>query len=406
MFPTLYHFLYYTFGIQVNGLMIVNTFGLFVAISIAAAFRVMQLEMKRKTAEGLLPTVLVKSVKGKPYPLQDYILNVGLAFVFGYKILFLMFSSGDNFHPQEHIFTAEGSLLFGLLSGGLMFFVRYRADRQQRLAQPETVEETTDASWHMGNITTIALISGFLGAKLFHILEDPAKLSLSTIAMEFFSSGGWTFFGGLICGGTGVLIYCYRHKLNVLHILDTGGPMMMIAYGIGRFGCHFAGDGDWGLANSNPKPFSWLPDWAWAYTYPHNVLGTGLYPPPEMVQIKGFSGDYSYQLMQPVWPTPLYEALMGLLLFVVLWKVIRPGQKGAGNMFAWYLVFAGLERFGIETIREHGSSLYHAGGLVFSQAQMISVVLFLTGAAWLAGLGNKLRPVLLKKRSEVVPPVQ
>lgn len=30
----------------------------------------------------------------------------------------------------------------------------------------------------------------------------------------------------------------------------------MISYGMGRVGCHMAGDGDWGVVNVYPKPFA------------------------------------------------------------------------------------------------------------------------------------------------------
>jgi phosphatidylglycerol:prolipoprotein diacylglycerol transferase len=85
----------------------------------------------------------------------------------------------------------------------------------------------------------------------------------------------------------------------------------------------------------------------------------------------------------PVYPTPLYEALLGLLLFFVLWKVLRHRTEAPGKLFAWYMVFAGAERFLVETIREHGDSLYRLGSLVFSQAQLISMLLMLLGTAWL-----------------------
>jgi prolipoprotein diacylglyceryltransferase len=42
-------------------------------------------------------------------------------------------------------------------------------------------------------------------------------------------------------------------------------------------------------------------------------------------------------------------------------------------------MFAGVERFLIESIREHGDSLYQIGEMLFSQAQMISLVLFVVG---------------------------
>ena len=50
---------------------------------------------------------------------------------------------------------------------------------------------------------------------------------------------------------------------------------MMLAYGVGRLGCHFSGDGDWGDPNRFEKPLSILPDWLWAYRYPNNVINEG-----------------------------------------------------------------------------------------------------------------------------------
>jgi phosphatidylglycerol:prolipoprotein diacylglycerol transferase len=387
VFPTIYHFVKDLTGLEIGFLQILNTFGFFVAISIAGAFMAMASEMKRRTAMGQFDTVLVVTETGKPFPIPDYILNGGLAFIFGYKLVWLAINAGEGFVPQEHIFTLEGSWLMGLLLAIGVVVWRYRADMKQRLPEPKKTETRQDADWHMGNITTIALLSGFLGAKVFHILENPAGLTLGTFVTEIFSTGGWTFYGGLICGAAGVLIYCSRKKLSLLRMLDSGGPAMMLSYGIGRFGCHFSGDGDWGIANTSPRPgfLSWLPDWAWSYTYPNNVLGGQSGPgiPSGMVPIKGCEGDYCFELATPVYPTPIYEAFMGIGLFLILWYVLRKKNLLPGNLFAWYMIFAGIERFLIESIREHGESLYKLGGLVFSQAQLISVILAVAGSAWL-----------------------
>jgi phosphatidylglycerol---prolipoprotein diacylglyceryl transferase len=57
----------------------------------------------------------------------------------------------------------------------------------------------------------------------------------------------------------------------------------MLGYGIGRIGCHLAGDGDWGImADMSLKP-DWLPMWLWAETYPNNILGMNI---PEPVSIR------------------------------------------------------------------------------------------------------------------------
>jgi hypothetical protein len=108
-----------------------------------------------------------------------------------------------------------------------------------------------------------------------------------------------------------------------------------------------------------------------------------------MEYIPGSLDEYAYQLSTPVYPTPLYEALMAMGLFAILWFWGRKQAWKPGRLFAMYMIFAGLERFTIELIREHGDSLYRLGGMVFSQAQMISLVLVLVGSIGFIGLGKK-----------------
>jgi prolipoprotein diacylglyceryltransferase len=224
-------------------------------------------------------------------------------------------------------------------------------------------------------------LSGFLGAKVFHLLETPSEIHWETLLVDLLTSGGWTFYGGLICGAAGVIWYTNKQGMHWRNVFDAGGPAMMLSYGLGRFGCHFSGDGDWGIANLKPNPG--LPDWAWAYKYPHNVLGKD-YASTGMELIPGCSGEYCYQLAVPVYPTPLYEALMALGLFAIMWFVLRKRNLAPFQMFSAYMMMAGLERMLIESIREHGVSLYSLGGMQFSQAQMISLGLMLFGAlGWL-----------------------
>lgn len=157
--------------------------------------------------------------------------------------------------------------------------------------------------------------------------------------------------------------------MRPLHVADAFAPAMMLAYGVGRIGCHVAGDGDWGIINFSPKPFAWMPDWFWSYQYPHNVLTEG-------VAIPGCVGQYCAQLPHPVFPTPLYEAITCLLLFAFLWS-IRKRIKVPGVMLSVYLIINGVERFLIELIRVN--TRYHIFGLEPTQAELISASFVLTG---------------------------
>jgi prolipoprotein diacylglyceryltransferase len=142
-----------------------------------------------------------------------------------------------------------------------------------------------------------------------------------------------------------------------------------LSYGTGRIGCQVAGDGDWGIVNTSPKPFGWLPDWMWAYNYPNNVNEAG-------VPIPGCAGKYCNELNPPVYPTPLYEIVVCLLLFALLWS-IRKKLKTPGRLFALYLMLNGIERFFIEKIRVN--TRLNIFGFQPTQAEVISTLLFLTG---------------------------
>ena len=192
------------------------------------------------------------------------------------------------------------------------------------------------------SITILALVFGLLGAKLFDIFENWTDF-LQNPASYLLSPSGLTFYGGLICAAIAIILYARKHKIPVVHLADAIAPVLIIAYAIGRIGCHVAGDGDWGIVNNNPKPFNWLPDWLWAFNYPHNVNEMG-------VPIPGCEGRFCNQLPENHYPTPIYETIMGFVIFFILWG-LRKRMRPYGALFALYLILNGVERFLIEKIR-------------------------------------------------------
>src|SRR5690606_9473317 len=113
------------------------------------------------------------------------------------------------------------------------------------------------------------------------------------------------------------------------------------------------------------------PDWMWSFKFPHNVIQEG-------IPISGCSGKYCMELPQGVYPTSFYEAIICVILFLILWS-IRKRLKAPGLLFSIYLILNGIERFLIEHIRVN--ALYHAFGIEFTQAEMISLFLVLAGIA-------------------------
>ncbi len=374
MYPTIYHALKDLFGFEISFLQIANTFGFFVALAFLVANYVMTLELKRKEKEGiLLPSTKLQKI-GFPFHYSEYITNALIGFIFGFKILPLLFDSSllQN-GAQTYIFSLNGHWATGIGLMGVLVYLKWREDKKQQLSEPKE-QLVTVHPWHnMGYITLVAAISGIIGAKMFHWFEYWDDFMAHPLEL-IFSASGLTFFGGLICGGAGVIWAAKRKGIGFKHMLDVGGPAMMLAYGIGRLGCHFSGDGDWGIVNTAAKP-SWLamaPDWFWAYNYPNNVSHecdpTGGSMPCDFA-ITPF-------LQLPVFPTPLYEALVAITLFAILW-LMRKKIKTAGVLFGIYLVMAGTERFLIEQIRVN--STYTILGFHPTQAELISFSLILLG---------------------------
>lgn len=374
MYPNLYYAFKDIFGVELNFLHFVNSFGFFVAMGFIVGAFILSAELMRKSKQGLLKPVEVNVIVGKPASLLELISNFLLGFVLGYKILglFIMDKALTN-DPQAFIFSTIGSWPTGIILGVVFAGLKWQEKNKQKLPKPEERKIRIWPQDRVGDITMLALIFGLLGAKLFDIFENWADFLLYP-SEYIFSPAGLTFYGGLICASLAIWIYARKHNIGIWHLNDAAAPTLMMAYAVGRIGCQVSGDGDWGIVNLSPKPFSWMPDWMWSYTFPNNVNEAG-------VKITDCIGKYCNELPQGVYPTSFYETIVGLGLFGVLWMV-RKKLKVPGTLFALYLMLNGLERFFIEKIRVNIK--FDLLGLQVTQAEVIASLLFLTGLSlWL-----------------------
>lgn len=373
MFPDLSYILHYVLGTEPdNFFSIVKSFGLMLAIAFVAAAWLFRLELLRKEKEGLMEPV-EEEISDQKYTTSSYIFNAFLGFVIGYKLLYWLGNTVEvraNF--QDFLISGTGSPLGGMIGAIVGFgLIKFLARHEKKEITVKKVMVYPHE--RVADITFLAAVSGVAGAKLFAIFESAETLAsfIQNPVDTIFSGSGLAIYGGLIVAF--IVLYRYFRKKNIkpIHAMDAVAPSLIIAYGIGRMGCHLSGDGDWGIENLNPKPgfLSWLPDHFWAFTYPHNVLNQG-------VPIENCDWNYCMELAVPVYPTPIYEIMMAFIIGGFLWG-IRKKIKIPGMLFFIYVFFNGLERFFIEKIRVNDKIIVF--GMELTQAEIISSILMLIG---------------------------
>lgn len=370
MYPTISDALKDLFGINIP--LPLPSFGFFVAISFLLAAYFFTLELKRKEKNGLLKPTWKTVTIGAPASFQDLLLNGLFGFALGFKLPILILEYSQFVaNPPSYILSGKGYFIGGVIGAAIAVYLRKKDADKQKLATPKTEQQKMQPHEHVSNMTLIAAVAGILGAKLFHNLENLDELLADPIgALTSFS--GLSIYGGLIIGGGSVLFYAVKNGMTWIHVADACAPGLMAAYGMGRVGCQVAGDGDWGMPNDAPQPewMSFLPDWTWAYDYPNNVLGIDLKQDFAQMGLESITGK--------AWPTPFYETIMAFIIFGILWS-LRKRIDIPGIIFSIYLSLNGIERFLIEQIRINPD--YHFAGLSFTQAEMIAVILFLSGIA-------------------------
>lgn len=167
------------------------------------------------------------------------------------------------------------------------------------------------------------IIFGILGARLYYcILNYDFYLRFPTEIIAI-RHGGISIHGAILGGMVGLWIYSIRHRLNFLKLCDVCAVGLSIAQAIGRWGNFF---------NSE------------AFGYPTN-LPWKLYIAPQYRPIP-------YQDVQFFHPAFLYESILDIVIFAVLFALVKFGKiKKDGNLALIYLILYSLVRIFVESFR-------------------------------------------------------
>ena len=210
----------------------------------------------------------------------------------------------------------------------------------------------------MADLVFAALVGTLIGAKLYYVLIITRDFS------DLFTRGGFVFWGGFI-GSVVLCTLVVRHKRqSFMRYADVAGIAIAGGYGVGRSGCWAVGD-DYGRPWDGPL----------AVAFPN-----GAPPSTAGVMYSEFGvpipAGADLNTVLAVHPTNLYETFLGLLMFLVIWR-LRSHRHAEGWLFGVYCVLAGAERFFIEFFRAKDDRFF--GPL--TAAQVIALAVAAVGIA-------------------------
>lgn len=197
------------------------------------------------------------------------------------------------------------------------------------------------------NLFFYTVILGIIGARLYYVIFNWDLYAANPLSIFKFWEGGLAIHGGLIAGLITVVLYCQKNNVKLTRILDIIVPGLLIAQAIGRWGNFF---------NSEA----------------HGPVTTILklqekFVPRFVIDGMNIGGIY-YE------PTFYYESLWNFLGFIIILFIRRRPKVKVGNMTAFYLIWYGIGRFFIESMRTDSLML---GG--FKVAQIVSLLMIIAG---------------------------
>ncbi len=174
--------------------------------------------------------------------------------------------------------------------------------------------------WDFVGAGAYAMIGGMIGSKLLFLAVSWKQLVELHITLEGIVKGGFVFYGGLLGGFLGVVIYAKQFKMPLLDFLDLFAVPLPLGHAFGRIGCFFGGC-CYGMPYNGPL---------------HRVYHT--------------SSNYNTPLETPLFPIQIICAIGLALLFAALLIVFLRSKK-VGTAFYSYAIAYPVMRFTAEFFR-------------------------------------------------------
>jgi phosphatidylglycerol:prolipoprotein diacylglycerol transferase len=228
------------------------------------------------------------------------------------------------------------------------------------------------------NAALIALVSGIVGARASHVLENLDEftrpdLSVWQNIVNVFNmrSGGLTYYGGFLLAFPVTVYYGVKKKVSIPLGMDIIAPCLMIGLGFGRIGCFLNG-----CCHGAECDLPWavrFPYYSNAYidqfadkdrplpVPPALIEVTPEFPKPHLVppeRLKAMGPEYvelaSHERSRKVHPAQLYSTITAWLLAALLVAYFTL-PHAPGRVFALMMMLEGATRFLLEMLRTEPS---------------------------------------------------
>lgn len=206
--------------------------------------------------------------------------------------------------------------------------------RRKRI--PLTSDEVT-------NLMLVTIIVALIVARLYYVVFNWGYYGAYPAEIPAIWHGGLAIHGGIIGGLIGGWLYLKRKSVPFWRMADTVALCLIIGQAFGRFGNFMNGD-----AHGRPTEMPW-----------------GIVFPEASIAGREFPGV-------PLHPAMLYELVINVAIFCLLWFVIRKWPHKNGFIFALYIALYSCGRLFVEHFRADSLMLGP-----FKAAQVVSIVIII-----------------------------
>ena len=197
------------------------------------------------------------------------------------------------------------------------------------------------------NLAFWTIIIGILGARIYYVIFNFSAYKSDPASIFRIWEGGLAIHGGIIAGLITLIVFCKKYHISIVRITDISVVPLILAQAIGRWGNFFNGE-----AHGAATSLSHLQN---------------MHIPKFIIDGMNIDGIY-YE------PTFLYESIFCLIGFIIFLIVRRMRYTKTGTITSLYLIYYGVVRFFIETMRTDSLML---GG--FKAAQIVSAIMIVCG---------------------------